>query len=62
VILPLSISQSATKCDYVSIDELNACQIENQLFTLVFHDPFRFRQFLGLNATTQSERHEIAML
>jgi hypothetical protein len=32
------------KCDYVSIDELNACQIENQGLTIAFHDPFQFRQ------------------
>ena len=50
------------ECDCLSIDKLNACQIENQGLTIAFHDPFQFRQILGLNATTQSERHEIPTL
>ena len=41
---------------------LTPVKIENQGLTIAFHYPFQFRQILGLNATTQSERHEIPTL
>lgn len=54
--------QIRQESDCVSINELNACQIENYGLTIAFRYPFQFRQILGLDATTQNERHKIPSL
>jgi hypothetical protein len=47
------------KSDCDPITELHACQIQNHGLTIAFHDPFQFQEILGLDATAQSERHDI---